>query len=260
MADETKILSLAVGTFILTVIILGVVVYSAVPLTQTTKSTQQKFLVVTGGEKEKTLTVYGVGTVKASPDQLKIVLAVVTEAKTARQAASENAEKMDMVVKALKSLGISESNLKTSGYQITPIYSYKTKNTPKIVGYRVTDTLTVTTKNLKSAGKIIDMAVEAGVNKISSVHFGFSDETLAKLKEEALIKAVNNAALKAETIAKSLNIKIVGVKRVTLTGFQPILPRPISMYEAAAEAKTITPVFPGEGKVTVRVNVVYLIE
>ncbi|RLI04293.1 hypothetical protein DRO26_04880 [Candidatus Bathyarchaeota archaeon] len=253
MANETKISNLMIGVFILTIIVLGVVAYSAVSLAQT--KTQP--ILQTKNKEEKTLTVYGIGTVKASPDQLKIVLGVVTEAKTAQEAASENAERMDRVVKALKGLGLTESNLKTSTYTITPIYEYEVKGAQKIVGYRVTNSLTITTENLDLAGKIIDEAVNAGANRITSVYFGFSDEKLAKLKDEALTKAVKNAASKAETIAKSLNLKIVGVKTVSLTGIQPL---PLPPYRILEAGEVKTPIFPGEAELTVTVNVVYLIE
>lgn len=253
MTNEAKMLNFMVGFFILTIIILGVVAYSAVSLAQT----KTQFILQTKNRGERTLTVYGVGTVKAQPNQLKIVLGVITEAEKAQQAAFKNAEKMDKVIKALKGLGLTESNLKTSVYTITPVYEYRVKGAQKIVGYRVTNSLTITTKNLDLAGKIIDEAVAAGASSVTSIWFGFSDEKLAKLKDEALIKAVKNASSKAKIIAEFLNLKIVGVKTVSLTGFSP-LPSPPYRIVDVGEVKT--PIFPGETELTVTVNIVYLVE
>ena len=74
---------------------------------------------------EKVITVSGTGKVTTSPDTVIISVAVETENTDSQKAQKENADKMAQCINALKSIGITDSEMKTTGYTM---YSYKSSS------------------------------------------------------------------------------------------------------------------------------------
>jgi len=205
-----------------------------------------------------TMVVVGIGTVEASPTVAKLTLGVTTQAETATAALELNAEKMNQVVDALKKLGIKEDEIGTSHFSLTPVYDYNDKSSPpKIVGYRVTNKLFLTTDKFDVLGQIIDEAVKAGANEVYGVRFTLKDGEIAALKEKARVKAVQAASSAAKTLADELGVEIVGVAQVTEQLYLPY--SPYRLYDMSAETGK-TPIIPSEQEITVTVQVTYLIE
>ena len=50
-----------------------------------------------------------------------------------------------------------------------------------LIGYRVSNILSIQTDNIDSAGNIIDAAVSSGANRVDTVSFQLSDENYKKL-------------------------------------------------------------------------------
>lgn len=160
-------------------------------------------------EAQKTLQVTGTGTASATPDLSMLDFAVTTQATTATQASNANAIAVANVMQALTTLGYSKVDIQTTSYNLQPLYnSSQEPNT--IVGYQVWNNMEVTIRNLTRIGETIDSVVNSGVNQIQSVTFTFSDATLASLQTQALQKAVQDANVKATTIASALNVHLVG--------------------------------------------------
>jgi len=131
-----------------------------------------------------------------------------------------------------------------------------------LIGYRVTNTITVETKNLDSAADVIDSAVEVGVNRVDSVYFTLSPAKELDVKDQLIAKAVLNAKAKAENALSPLNHKIIGVKAVSLSEFGMPPPIPVFSVSAMAEGQSIkasTPVFSSEQDVTTTASVIFLI-
>src|SRR3954454_4255306 len=71
-----------------------------------------------------TMTVNGEGHITARPNQAKLTLGVVTEHTSAQAAQQENTEISNRVIKALKQIGIDESEIRTTVYSVQPRYDY----------------------------------------------------------------------------------------------------------------------------------------
>ncbi|PIS16605.1 MAG: hypothetical protein COT61_03015 [Candidatus Portnoybacteria bacterium CG09_land_8_20_14_0_10_44_13] len=156
-------------------------------------------------EFQNTITVSGQGKVLAKPDIGRVDLSVLAEAKTVADAVSENNQKMNKIVQAMKKAGISEDDLKTTVYNINPKYQY-TSGKSSITGYEVLQTLAVKIRDLDKSSEILDAAATAGANQIGSLSFTIDDPD--KVKEEATAKAIANAKEKAGTMAQSLGINL----------------------------------------------------
>ena len=125
--------------------------------------------------------------------------------------------KMNKVIDALVGSGIPRDALKTTGYNIYPVYEESTGIlTPKIKTYRVTNTLTVTLHDVSKTGEVIDVAVANGINQADSIQFMLSDEQSQVLRTEALQKAVTRARSDADTVAAAMGTAITGVKNADI--------------------------------------------
>ena len=241
-----------------TTIIVAVLVAS-VPASQTQVFAQQ----VPATSNEKTVSATGTATTSVDPDLLNINFGVETEAKTAKEAMSVNSEAMAQIVVAIKKLGITEDELGTSGFSIYPVYKDITDPITGIYirselsGYRVSNILTVKTTQLTLASSILDVAVEAGANRVDSVSFILSPKTQLAVQNDLIEQAVLNAKSKAEKAIAPLGQKIIGVKMVSLSDFAYPPPIYYGGY-ALAEAKA-PPIFSSNQDVTTTVNIVFLI-
>jgi len=214
--------------------------------------------------REKTISVTGMASVSVKPDQLNISFGVQTQEKTAREALDSNSADMDKIISAIKSVGISESEIGTSSFNISPIYnSYEDKTSGRwvqeLTGYQVSNIVTVSTAKLDSAAAIIDSAVNAGANRVDSVYFALSPAKQQSLKDDLLGKAITNAKSKAEMALAPLDHKIIGVKMVSLNEFSMPYPTHAPVYAMSESARAPTPVFSSDQDVTTSANVVFII-
>ncbi len=209
---------------------------------------------------DNTITASGTGSVIGTPDRAQISLAVETENPDVRLAQAENSVRMTKVMNSLTHAGIPEDALKTTGYNIYPVYDeIKSPFGQKIVAYRVTNTLTVTLHDVNRTGEVIDIGVANGINQASSIQFLLSDEQSQVLRTEALKEATMRAAADARTVAEALGVGIASVKSVDIGGgYTPILFQNYARNDSGAGSAS-TPIQPGEVTVTATVTVTYLI-
>lgn len=215
-----------------------------------------------------TMVVTGVGTASANPNLAKVMLGILTHATNATDAMQENADKMNQVIEALKAMNITEESMETSRFSLSPLYEYGYKP-PKLVGFSVSNQLTVTITEIDKVGQIIDEAVEAGANQVNGVYFTLTDEKIGELTEHARQKAVEDANGKATSLATSLNITIVGIHYVSETVSYHPYRYPYTYYYPYIYTVNIAwirldpldpPVIPSEEQITVTIQVTYIIQ
>jgi len=211
------------------------------------------------GEEANVIPVSGVGTVSAKPDEVQLSLGVETKATSATEAQQQNAEKMGLVVAALKSW-VPEEDMKTTGFSLTPVWRYPDKEdgAVEIVGYICRNNVVVTLRDVGKTGELLDAAVSAGANVVSGISFTLSDEVSKQLQDEATRLAVKDAEAKANLVAEVAGVKIVGPKQISIGAAYV----PYKALEAVAPLPTTipTPILPGEVQVTVTVQVTYAFE
>ena len=204
------------------------------------------------------ITVSAEALVSIEPDQAEIDIGVVAEAKTAAQAAKDNAAKLSAVVAEIKKLLKAGDQTKTVGYSVTP--TYRTPNPreggkPEIVGYTATNVVQVKMAGIQDVGRLIDAATAAGANRIQRLVFTLKDEDAPQ--REALRIATVKAKAKAEDVAKALGVKLVRVMSVTENerSFRPLARAELAM---AASQQAPTPI--ESGTVQVRSSVTLVAE
>ena len=212
----------------------------------------------------KVIQASGTGNVIGTPDRAQITFSVETENPDVKIAQQDNAQKMATVINALVAIGIPKDALKTTGYNIYPVYEDSAKSImdQKVRTYRVTNTLTVTLHDVNKTGDVIDVAVASGINQASSIQFLLSDEQSQVLRTEALKKAVARARADADTVAGAMGTPIIGVQSADISGgYSPVLFDNYQYQTSNAMMKSAapTPIQPGDITVSAQVSITYLI-
>lgn len=219
-------------------------------------SAQQVMMMPGGG---RGIEVSGIGEVEAKPDEAHLNFAVETSAPTSREAAQQNADRMERVIAALVAAGIPREEIETRNYSVYPEYVTDDRGeTPRVRGYRVTNQVALETMRLDAVGTLIDAALAAGANRVEGISFGLSDPRAAEA--EALREAVQRARASAETIALALGVPLGQVLRASTSSepFQPLMMmqgRAMDMAEAGQAFST--PIQPGEQRVRARVVLLF---
>lgn len=202
----------------------------------------------------------GIGSVIGTPDRAQVTFSVQTENTDVKAAQEDNAVKMNKVIDALVGSGIPRDALKTTGYNIYPVYEESTGIlSPKVKTYRVTNTLTVTLHDVSKTGEVIDVAVANGINQADSIQFMLSEQQQQVLRTEALKEAVDRARSDADTVAAAMGTAITGVKNAQIdAGYTPVYFQNYQYAgDAAIKATAPTPIQPGDITVTATVTVTY---
>lgn len=196
------------------------------------------------------IAVSGEGKAVAQPDMASLTLGVSARGATAQEAMAAAGAAMSRVIERVKAVGIPDADMRTTDIALYPQYAERNQ----IIGYEARNTVQVTVRDLDKAVWVLDGAVEAGANQTYGISFGLQDPEALRLK--ALQDAVRAARARADVLAASLGVRIVGVRGVS-DGGQPV-PVPVRAGgEAAPAADLATPIERGQLTVYERVNVVF---
>jgi len=193
------------------------------------------------------------GEVHVSPDRATIQVSVQTRAITAAAAASENATKQAAVIQALRNLGLGNDQISTINYAVYPEQRYEPNKEPIVVGYSVTNTISIEVKKLSEVGPVIDASLKNGTNMITSLQFYASNTEEAR--RAAITSAVQKARLDADAAARAASGTIGGLLEVNVGAYYAPPPRPMAMLKGTASAdQAPTPINPGEQTVSVDIT------
>jgi uncharacterized protein len=157
--------------------------------------------------------VTGSGVVYAKADIANITIGFKTELKKeAALAAQESSLKMNAIIDSLNELGIEEKDIKTTDYNLRPVYTWLEKEGQVLQGYEVFQNVTVKVRELDKIGEVISRTTEKGANQVGSVNFSIDDEY--ELKNEARELAIEKAKEKAQLIAAQSGMKLGRIKSV----------------------------------------------
>lgn len=190
----------------------------------------------------------GVGELQLAPDQAILSLGVTTEAPAAKDALDANAGKMTAVLAALASAGFRGTDVVTRAVSVTPVMDHRPQGEPRIVGYRASNTVQVTSREPATIGRALDAGVQAGANVAGGVAFGLTDPRAAETL--ALRLAVQDAQRRATAMVEAVGRKLGRVIEIRASEGE----RPVPRFEAMATraASTPTPIEPG--LITVRAH------
>lgn len=203
----------------------------------------------------ETISVNGTGRATVTPDRFTFTVGVQTVGDQVDAAVNENNAKVSAVIAALKKAGATEKDIRTSNFSIWPQQDYGQGKLPRILGYQVVNNITVRRENVADAGRLLQVAVNAGVNTSSGLQFEVSDPT--KGRDQALRAAFDDAKSKASLLAQAAG-RTLGRALTISEGTAPAPPRVFQAQAMRAEGGVSeVPVEAGTQQTTYSVSVLF---
>ncbi|MFP5245678.1 MAG: SIMPL domain-containing protein, partial [Thermoanaerobaculia bacterium] len=183
----------------------------------------------------ETVTVTGTGRATVTPDRFVFSVGVQTVGSTVDEAVTQNNKKVASVIAALKAAGATDKDIQTTNFNIWPQQDYQEGRLPRILGYQVSNNINVRSTKVADAGRLLGVAIGAGVNTSSGINFEVSDP--ARGRDQGLRAAFDDARAKATLLAQAAGRKLGRALNIS-EGVQAAPPRPYPMPQAMTmEAK-----------------------
>jgi uncharacterized protein YggE len=198
----------------------------------------------------------GEATIKRAPDRAWVSVTTETHDQRADEARRRDAAAMTTVQAALRSAGVADDAIRTTGYSLSPEMEYR-DGRGILRGYVVRNHIEVRVDDLAWLPRILD-TVNAPRDVAISVNgprFDLKDRRAAE--SEALRLAVEDARSRAEALAAGAGRSLGAIVRLEdqHAGSSPPVPMVMAMRASAASAPT--PITPGEIEIqaTVRLTI-----
>jgi uncharacterized protein YggE len=244
----TTVVLLAIAAFILT---------SFAILSGRESAVQAQADTASSDDTERTIQVTGYGVVSARPDTAVVRLGVETEADTAEEALDENNVRMSALISTTLEADVAEDDIQTQGLHLQAVYDNAINNNtpPVVVGYRASNIIAVTVRDLDKLGTLLDAAIAVGGNTIQNISFEVSDrdELMAAAREVAM----NNAIEKAEQLTALADADLGEVLTITEFGGTP--PSSVTLDAERVTASAV-PIAAGTQEIQANVQVSWRIE
>ena len=146
------------------------------------------------------ITASGRGEVRLAPDYAYVTIGVTTQSPSAVETASKNSDRTAAVINALRSIGLTQQQIVTSGYSLTQVYEYPKNQQPRLSGFSARNTVRAEVRRLDDVGKVIDAAITSGATDVASIQFLASSTEEAR--RNALADAVRQARADADVMAR----------------------------------------------------------
>lgn len=210
------------------------------------------------------ITVVGTGEASAKPDMAKVQVGVTTQSETAAAALKANSASMEALFKVLQDRKIDKNDIQTSNFNVHPVYKPIPRGeTPRgersqtIVGYQVTNQVSIKVRDLANLGGVLDEVVGKGANQVHGINFSKAEPS--PIQDQARLKAMTDARRKAELYAGAAGVEVGKV--LLIQEATPHVPQP-QMFAGAAMSRgdSSVPVAPGQQTYHSSITVTYAIK
>jgi uncharacterized protein YggE len=204
------------------------------------------------------ITVSGEGKVSGTPDVAVISLGVSTIRPTVAEARDQAGTTMQALIESIKTNGVAEKDIQTTQLSIYPQYDYSMGGAGKLVGYQITNTVTVKVRDINKTSDVLDGAITAGgdMTQVQNIAFTIDDPTT--LRDQAREEAVNDAKARAQRLADTAGVKLGDPISIKETSATPYVYNDRAVMAPATGPGT--PIETGELDVDLTVEVVFAIE
>lgn len=177
------------------------------------------------------------------PDVAQFSFSVITEGgKDINDLLKVNTAKINAAINFLKSEGIEDKDIKTTAYNLLPRYqtynceSGKICPPPEIVGYTITQTVSVKIRDFNKIGGILSGVITKGANSVSELNFTIDDPSELELK--AKVKAIAEAQKKARAIAQAAGVHLGRLLDIDTSIVSPYSQQPYNLKALRNAAAT----------------------
>ena len=198
------------------------------------------------------ITVSAQGTIKVTPDAVRLSTTVSAVAATSKDALAAANKTAAAVRAALKAAKIDTKDISTQTVTVYPEYKYANDGTSTQIGYRGSQSFTIVIRAADTAGSVVDSLIAAGGDnlQINGATPFVLDST--KSLDAARAAAVKSAKSKATSYASLIGVKLGKVNYLVEnsapTNYTPVM----SVAKAESDATVIDL---GQQDVTISITV-----
>ena len=198
------------------------------------------------------ITVSAQGTIKVTPDAVRLSATVSAVAATSKDALAAANKTAAAVRAALKAAKIDAKDISTQTVTVYPEYKYANDGTSTQIGYRGSQSFTIVIRAADTAGSVVDSLIAAGGDnlQINGATPFVLDST--KSLDAARAAAVKSAKSKATSYASLIGVKLGKVNYLVEnsapTNYTPVM----SVAKAESDATVIDL---GQQDVTISITV-----
>jgi len=223
-----------------------------------------------GSTAASTISFSGSGEVFAVPDIAMVNITIREEAKDVKEAQSKATAKEKSALDFLDQQGIAKKDIKTESYNSYPKYDYGrpcydvglgmpcSSETPKIIGYEVSEYISVKVRDLSKTGALMSGLGNLGVGELNGPNLSIENED--ELKAQARKMAIDEAKAKAESLADDLGVRLIRIVSFSENGNypMPMYAMELSKAQGMGGDADISPELPtGENKIISNVVITY---
>lgn len=214
-----------------------------------------------------TITVQGSGQATLPPDVAHVSFTVENTKPTVADAQAVTTKQANAVLTYVKGQGVAEKDVKTLSYNISPQYSYPNpcpygalcpaySGTPKITGYRVSETIEVTMRDLTKVGDMLGGLGNLEVQNVNGPAFALDDSTAGY--DAARADAINKAKAQALVLARQLGVHLGKIVNFSESSGGYAYPMAYGMGGGISEKAAAVPNIPtGENTYNASVSITY---
>lgn len=218
----------------------------------------------------RSFSVTGEGKVVAIPDVAQFTFSVIAQGgKDIAVLQKDNTEKINKAIAFLKAQSIEAKDIKTTNYNLEPRYQYYKCDNPgssvepcppaDIVGYTITQTVSVKIRDFNKIGDVLAGVIDNGANSVSELSFTIDDRTA--VENQAKVEAIQKAKAEAEIVAKAGGFSVGRLLSVE-EGYTPYSAYGLGGGDSlkVSSSAAVPTVEPGSQEITVDVILRYEIE
>ncbi len=228
-------------------------------------------------QNQNQITVFGEGKVYAKPDIAVVNIGVTAQDATVAEVTKNGTTKMNVVIEAVKALKIDEKDIKSTNYNLAPVYENSTIYAPvpmmypspdiavsrtstTIKGYKLDQSIEVKIRDFTKISDVLDQATKSGANTVGNLQFTIDNPE--QFREQARAEAIKKAKDNAKNLAKESGIKLGKIINI----YENSGPYPV-MYDSvmakgmgSVESAPAPTIEPGQQEITVTINLTYKIK
>lgn len=153
------------------------------------------------------IAVSGKASLTVNPNRAELTLSVEKDANEAAEAQKQVQRVVEKTLMFLSQQGIQTEDIRSTTLSIQPRYIWdKDQQQQRLQGYRASQSIAVTLKDIRLLQTIIDGGLNAGITRLSPPRLFHSEHH--ELERKVLAMAVKDAQSNAEAAASALSVKV----------------------------------------------------
>ncbi len=188
-----------------------------------TSNSEQKLVL----SENQTINVSGEAERFVVPDTASVSFTMTRSSTSLEQATESVNERIATMLDDLDEEGIDERDIKTTGYNVYPEYDY-TDRGRNFIGYRVSQSLEITIRELDQANTILSKIASYQVDNVSGLNFYVEEDE--EIYDQLRKEAIDDAKEKARELARDLGVSLDEIVGFNESGNNNY---PMPMYDMA---------------------------